>query len=61
MESLKHTTRSLLSMPFDLARATYAENVSAGLIEGSMLASAKFGKMITQWETVALGPLARSR
>lgn len=53
--------QAVLSLPFDLARQNYAMAVRAGLIERSMLASAKFGKALIHLEAIALGPLARSR
>ncbi len=53
--------RGILRMPFDLARENYASSVRAGLTEQSMLASAKFASALSLMETMALGPLARSR
>jgi hypothetical protein len=52
---------TVLSLPFDLARESYATAVRAGLIERSLIASAKFGQALTHIEAIALGPLARSR
>lgn len=56
-----HTTSDVLAMPFDMARAHYANAVKVGLIERSMLASAQFGRMLTALEQMTLGPWARRR
>ena len=53
--------QAVLFLPFDLARENYAAAVRVGLIERSLLASAKFGRDLTHLEAIALGPLARSR
>lgn len=53
--------QAVLSLPFDLVRENYAMAVKVGLIERSMLASAKFGRTLTHMEAIALGPLARRR
>ena len=45
--------------PFDVARANYAQAVRAGLIERSLLASARFEHQLNAVEDLALGPLAR--
>jgi hypothetical protein len=56
-----HTTSEVLGMPFDMARAQYANAVKVGLIERSMLASARFGRMLNALEQMTLGPWARQR
>jgi hypothetical protein len=53
--------RTVLYLPFDLARMNYAAAVRAGLIERSMLASARFGRLLNTVEMMALGPFARGR
>ncbi len=49
-----------LALPFDIARQQYANAVKAGLIERSLLKSAKFGRQLNALEKLTLGPLARS-
>lgn len=56
-----HTTSDVLGVPFDMARAQYANAVKVGLIERSMLASARFGRMLNALEQITLGPWARQR
>ncbi|SBP86562.1 conserved hypothetical protein [Thiomonas delicata] len=46
-------------MPFDAMREQYASAVRAGLIECSLLASARFERKLGELERVALGPWAR--
>jgi hypothetical protein len=53
------TLSNCLALPFDIARERYARAVRAGLIERSLLASARFGTELTAWERIALGPWAR--
>lgn len=60
LKTTKTTLQAALCLPFDLARRNYATAVRAGLIERSMLASAKFGKLLNQMESITLGPLART-
>ncbi len=52
---------SLLSLPFDVARAQYARSVEAGLIQRSMLASRDVHRTISALERLTLGPWARHR
>lgn len=47
--------------PFDLARDVHAQAVKAGLIERSMLESAKFEHQLDALEHLVLGPFARTR
>ncbi len=49
----------MLALPFDMARAQYAKAVQLGLIERSMLASARFGQTLNALEKLTLGPLSR--
>lgn len=57
----KNYVQAFLCLPFDVARENYSRAVNAGLIERSMLASAKFGRTLNHMETMALGPFARGR
>ena len=57
----RNCLQAVLCLPFDLARLHYAEAVRAGVIERSLLASARFGKLLNGIEVMALGPYARSR
>ena len=56
---VSRTCTLMLCLPFDLAREQYAKAVRVGLIEPSLLASAKFERMISAMETATLGPWAR--
>jgi hypothetical protein len=58
-ESFGKTTSLVLAQPFDLARSLYAVAVRFGLIENSLLSSAKFGRDISSLEKMTLGPWAR--
>lgn len=49
----------LLRLPFDVARAQYAQAVQLGLVKRSMLASRDFARTVGVMEQLALGPLAR--
>jgi len=49
----------ILSLPFDLARAAYAGAVQTGLVKPSLLASARFGRLLATLEQWTLGPWAR--
>jgi hypothetical protein len=49
----------LLRLPFDSARAQYAQAVRAGLVQRSMLASRDFELALGAMEQATLGPLAR--
>jgi hypothetical protein len=49
-----------LASPFDLAREQYAIAVRSGVIERSILKSAKFGQTLNALEQLTLGPLART-
>ena len=48
-----------LALPFDMAREQYAKSVRAGLIERSMIASARFEHAVSAMEQLTLGYLAR--
>lgn len=55
----KRASALFLSLPFDVVREQYANAVRVGLIEGSMLAGAKFEQSIDALEKLTLGPWAR--
>jgi hypothetical protein len=50
----------ILALPFDISRELYAFAVRSGIIEKSLLASARFGKTLNAMEKLTLGPWARS-
>ena len=56
---LASAAKTLLRVPFDAMREQYASAVRAGLIERSLLASARFERKLGELERVALGPWAR--
>lgn len=56
---LGHTATLVLGLPFDLARALYAHAVRFGLIEHSLLKSARFERNLGTVERLTLGPWAR--
>lgn len=51
--------KTFLRVPFDAMREQYASAVRAGLVECSLLASARFERKLGELERVALGPWAR--
>lgn len=53
------TTLFLLTMPFDAMREQYALAVRVGLLKSSLLASSRFGRLVSDLEHCALGPMAR--
>ena len=53
------TAALILSLPFDLAQANYARAVRFGLIENSLLKSARFARDLGAMERLTLGPWAR--
>ena len=53
--------RGALYLPFDLARENYTMAVKAGLLQRSLLASARFGRTLHDLEYATLGVLARRR
>lgn len=48
-----------LALPFDMAREQYAKSVRAGLVERSLIASARFERTLSALEQASLGFLAR--
>jgi len=62
LDTLAELTRlgsDTLALPFDIARAQYARAVQVGLIERSLLESARFGRTLNALEGLALGPMSR--
>jgi hypothetical protein len=57
--SFNRTAALVQGLPFDIAREQYAKAVRFGLIQRSMLASAKFAQQIDLLEKMTLGPWAR--
>lgn len=57
--SFTRTAALLQGLPFDIAREQYAKAVQFGLVQRSMLASAKFAQQIDLLEKMTLGPWAR--
>jgi hypothetical protein len=49
----------VLALPFDVAREQYAKSVRAGLVERSLLASARFERTLSALEKMTLGCMAR--
>ena len=58
--SMSRVASDFLALPLDIAREQYAKAVKAGLIERSLLKSAKFGQMLNAVEKLMLGPMART-
>ena len=48
-----------LALPFDMAREQYAKSVRAGLVERSLIASARFERALSAMEHLTLGLMAR--
>jgi len=59
MGVLSRLNSDVLALPFDMAREQYAKSVRAGLVERSLLASARFERTLRAWETITLGAMAR--
>lgn len=59
LAELARVGSDFLALPFDMAREQYAKSVRAGLIERSMLASARFEQTLSAMEQFSLGYLAR--
>jgi hypothetical protein len=49
----------VMALPFDMARAQYVQSVRAGLVERSLIASARFERVISALECFTLGGMAR--
>jgi hypothetical protein len=59
MAELTRIGSDVLALPFDMAREQYAKSVRAGLVERSMIASAKFEHALSALERFTLGGMAR--
>ncbi len=57
--SVAAAAKALLRAPFDAMREQYAHAVQTGLIERSLLASARFERKLDALERAALGSWAR--
>ena len=60
MRDMTRVGSEFLALPFDVARDQYAKSVRAGLVERSLLASARFEHAISALERFTLGCMARS-
>ncbi len=58
--ALRDCAGSLLTLPFDLARAHHAAGVYTGALPRSLLESTQFEQQLVTMERLTLGPLARS-
>ena len=58
-DTFTKTASLMLGLPFDLARANYANAVRMGLIKNSLLNSARFEQQLGVVERFTLGPWAR--
>lgn len=61
LRAIARAQRNVLAIPFDLARDNYARSVRAGLIERSLLGSARFTRAVNAAEQMALGPWSAER
>jgi hypothetical protein len=59
MAALVRVGSDVLALPFDMAREQYARSVRAGLVERSLIASAKFEHLVSALEQFTLGGMAR--
>ncbi|NVO07253.1 MAG: hypothetical protein HXX19_15645 [Rhodoferax sp.] len=59
LTEISRVNSDFLALPFDMARETYAKSVRAGLVERSLIASARFEHAISALERLTLGCLAR--
>ncbi len=59
MRQASQHQQTVLSLPFDLAREHYSKAVRAGLVEKSLIASARFERTLSALEICTLGPWAR--
>ena len=59
LEQAAQQQKNLLGMPFDMARQQYSSAVRSGLIERSLIASARFERALSAIEVCSLGPWAR--
>jgi hypothetical protein len=59
LKSMTRLGSDMLALPFDVAREQYAKSVRAGLVERSLIASARFEHTISALERLTLGCMAR--
>jgi hypothetical protein len=59
MAEMARLSSDCLALPFDMAREQYAKSVRAGLIERSLIASARFERTLNALEQLTLGFMAR--
>jgi hypothetical protein len=59
MAEMARLSSDCLALPFDMAREQYAKSVRAGLVERSLLASARFERSLSALEEITLGFMAR--
>jgi hypothetical protein len=59
MVGMARVSSEVLALPFDMAREQYAKSVRAGLVERSMIASARFERALSALELYTLGFMAR--
>ncbi len=59
MAEMARVGSDVLALPFDVAREQYAKSVRAGLVERSMIASARFEHALSALEQFTLGFMAR--
>jgi hypothetical protein len=59
MADMGRVGREFLALPFDMAREQYAKSVRAGLLERSLIASARVEHAISAMEQLSLGCMAR--
>ena len=59
LKSMARLGSDMLALPFDVAREQYAKSVRAGLVERSLIASARFEHAISALERLTLGCMAR--
>lgn len=59
MARLARVASDWMALPFDMAREQYAKSVRAGLLERSLLASARFERRLKALEHATLGCMAR--
>ena len=59
MAEIVRVISDMLALPFDMAREQYAKSVRAGLVERSMIASARFERALSALEQLTLGCMAR--
>lgn len=57
--NLTRVGSDFLALPFDVAREQYAKSVRAGLVERSLIASARFERTLSALEQMTLGCMAR--